>query len=187
MGRVVLVALVLTQHRDPYPFPWSAPLDFGAPCSLDGGSLPLPGVCMFAPERFVSQHCVETLPGAGYRSTPELCNNHCRCPFGTTCLADSTMRFCIKVCYAPTDCRGDQVCHRFAQSTISACVSPSRESWLLPSDWTPDNRKYRTSSPTWREPPALTTTADYFRRFNGGLGLLTPQSPAAKEKRGRGR
>ena len=68
---------------------------------------------------------------------------------------ETTMRFCIKACYTPIDCRGDQVCHRFAQSTVSACISTSREGWLLPSDWKPDERKYWRPTYRWREPASF--------------------------------
>lgn len=149
-------------------------MDFGAPCSPDGGSLPPPGFCGYGPKTFVGQICVETLPGAGYRSTPELCNDQCRCPFGATCVAESAMRFCIKVCYAPTDCRGDQICHRFAESTVSACVSPSMKSWFLPSDFRPSDAVYRAPASLWRDAPSYRkpTAAELFRQATEAKRLL---------------
>lgn len=141
-------------------FTWQVPVDFGAPCP-DAG-LALPAVCM-AQER-VAQHCVEMLPGAAVLRHGELCNDECRCPFGSTCVGDSSsLRLCQKVCFAQRDCGGGLLCHRFSNSNVSACVTPTQQSWFRPTDWKPEERKYerRYWSPTYRwlepyryEPPS---------------------------------
>jgi len=150
--RLLLVALIIAQTGPARrsSFTWQAPVDFGAPCP-DAG-LPLPAVCM-GQERRVAQHCIDHLPGAPGLRYDELCNDQCACPFGSTCVGDSSsLRLCQKVCFAQSDCGGGLLCHRFSNSKVSACVTPTQASWFRPSDWKPDERKYWSPTYRWLEP-----------------------------------
>ncbi|MBM4782237.1 MAG: hypothetical protein GQE15_31545 [Archangiaceae bacterium] len=146
--RLLLVTLIIAQTGPARrsSFTWQAPVDFGAPCP-DAG-LPSPGVCMGG----VAQRCVDLRQDAKFHFF-ELCNDQCVCPFGSTCVGNSSdQRICQKVCFAQSDCGGGLICHRFWNSTVSACVTPTQASWFLPSDFKPDERKYWSPTYRWLEP-----------------------------------
>ena len=100
----------------------------------------------------VAQRCVDLRQDAKFHFF-ELCNDQCVCPFGSTCVGNSSdQRICQKVCFAQSDCGGGPICHRFWNSTVRACVTPTQARWFLPSDFKPDERKYWSPTYRWLEP-----------------------------------
>lgn len=149
--RLLLVTLIIgqTTAQRASPFTWTAPVDIGAPCTGDGG-LSLPAFCGGQLEGNIKLICTDDRPWLGSRQQ-DLCNSRCTCPFGSTCVWNSTMMFCQKRCYAPGDCARGQYCHRFWNSEVSACLDGSF-SRVTPSDWKPDERKYWSPTYRWLEP-----------------------------------
>lgn len=164
MHRWLLLALVHGSPAEP-GLRWTAPVDFGAPCSRDAGALELPARCVEDPA-FVAQVCVDRLL-APRLTRHDLCDDQCRCPFGSTCVGDSSLQLCMKRCFAPDDCGRGQVCHRFFDSAVSACVPIRLVEWLRPADARPDERRYWRPGFPWREPRRFEppTPADRVRDF----------------------
>lgn len=149
--RLLLFALIIgqTKAQRASPFVWTAPVDLGAPCTSDAG-VSFPVFCS-RPVGNIIQLCIDDRPELASRQHEELCNDHCTCQFGATCVRDSSMLFCQKRCYAQSDCARGQFCHRFWNSEVSACLGPGF-GWLRRSDWKPDERKYWSPTYRWLEP-----------------------------------